>query len=118
MSKQFSEEAPAASAPAAGAQDKVRKAARQLAYDTRYKVKKSFGKGQKTDAASLQRAYMQQLGKSSAPGPVKALAKKMLVGEEYSGDIKELVNETVIKALSKVFIEGVDVEEEIGRAHV
>ena len=109
MGNQFFEEAPAAPAPvASGAQDKIRKAARQLAYDTRYKVKQSFGKGQKTDPASMQRAYMQQLGKSSAPGPVKALAKKMLVGEEYVGDVKELVNETVLKALLKVFVEGVE----------
>lgn len=109
MSKQFFEEAPAAPAPAAsGAQDRIRKAARQLAYDTRYKVKKSFGKGQKTDAASMQRAYIQQLGKSSAPGPVKALAKKMLVGEDYVGDVKELVNENLVRALSKVFVEGVE----------
>jgi hypothetical protein len=110
MGNQFFEEAPAAApAPtASGAQDKIRKAARQLAYDTRYKVKQSFGKGQKTDPASMQRAYMQQLGKSSAPGPVKALAKKMLVGEDYVGDVKELVNETVVKALLKVFVEGVE----------
>ena len=109
MGNQFFEEAPAAPAPAAsGAQDKIRKAARQLAYDTRYKVKQSFGKGQKTDPASMQRAYMQQLGKSSSPGPVKALAKKMLFGEEYIGDVKELVNETVVKALLKVFVEGVE----------
>ena len=46
MGNQFFEEAPAAPAPvASGAQDKIRKAARQLAYDTRYKVKQSFGKG-------------------------------------------------------------------------
>jgi len=109
MGNQFFEEAPAAPAPAAsGAQDKIRKAARQLAYDTRYKVKQSFGKGQRTDPASMQRAYMQQLGKSSSPGPVKALAKKMLFGEEYIGDVKELVNETVVKALLKVFVEGVE----------
>ena len=109
MGNQFFEEAPAAPAPtASGAQDKIRKAARQLAYDTRYKVKQSFGKGQKTDPASMQRAYMQQLGKSSSPGPVKALAKKMLFGEEYIGDVKELVNETVVKALLKVFVEGVE----------
>ena len=59
-----------------GAVDKVRKAARQLAYDVRYKVKGQFKDGQKSDAASLKRAYMQQLGKSPAPGPVKAMARK------------------------------------------
>ena len=40
-----------------GAVDKVRKAARQLAYDVRYKVKGQFKDGQKSDAASLKSAY-------------------------------------------------------------
>ena len=66
-----------------GAQDKVRKQARQLAYDVRYKVKGQFKDGQKADPASLKRAYMSQLGKSPATGPVRQLAKKMLVGESY-----------------------------------
>ena len=83
MTNKVFEEAPQAPQPSGGAADKIRKAARQLAYDTRYKVKQQFKDGQKTDPASLKRAYMQQLGKSSSPGPVKALAKKMLIGEEY-----------------------------------
>ena len=87
--KIISEENPAAPQsssapqPGGGAQDKIRKQARQLAYDTRYKVKGQFKDGQKTDAANLKKAYMSQLGKSPAPGPVKQLAKQMLVGEEY-----------------------------------
>lgn len=83
MTNKVFEEAPQAPQPSGGAMDKIRKAARQLAYDTRYKVKQQFKDGQKSDPASLKRAYMQQLGKSSSPGPVKALAKKMLIGEEY-----------------------------------
>ena len=85
MSSKVFEEAPQAPQPSGGAVDKIRKAARQLAYDTRYKVKQKFKDGQKTDPASLKRAYMQQLGSSSAPGPVKALARNMLIGikEEY-----------------------------------
>lgn len=66
-----------------GAVDKIRKQARQLAYDVRYKVKGKFKEGQKTSPAALKSAYMQQLSASSSPGPVKALAKKMLIGEEY-----------------------------------
>ena len=85
---------PAVQAP--GASDKVRKAARQLAYDVRYKVKGQFKDGQKTDPASLKRAYMQQLGKSPAPGPVKLLAKKMLIGEEYDFiSVEETVTDSV-----------------------
>jgi hypothetical protein len=103
MTKKVFEEAPQAPQPSGGAADKIRKAARQLAYDTRYKVKQQFKDGQKTDPASLKRAYMQQLGKSSSPGPVKALAKKMLIGEEY-----DFVNveSSLSYIYSKVFLEG------------
>jgi hypothetical protein len=93
---------PAQQAP--GASDKVRKAARQLAYDVRYKVKGQFKDGQKTDPASLKRAYMQQLGKSPAPGPVKLLAKKMLIGEEYDFiSVEETVIDSVFKIFGTVF---------------
>jgi len=93
---------PAQQAP--GANDKVRKAARQLAYDVRYKVKGQFKDGQKTDPASLKRAYMQQLGKSPSPGPVKALAKKMLIGEEYDFvTIDETVSDSILSVFEKVF---------------
>ena len=61
MSNNVFEEAPQQQG-GGGATDKVRKAARQLAYDVRYKVKQGFKEGQKTDPASLKRAYMQQLG--------------------------------------------------------
>ena len=93
---------PAVQAP--GANDKVRKAARQLAYDVRYKVKGQFKDGQKTDPASLKRAYMQQLGKSPAPGPVKALAKKMLIGEEYDFvTLNDTASDAVLSVFEKIF---------------
>jgi len=47
MSNKVFEEAP--QPVASSAMDKIRKAARQLAYDTRYKVKKQFSDNQKTD---------------------------------------------------------------------
>ena len=104
MSNKVFEEAPQ---QGGAATDKVRKAARQLAYDTRYKVKQKFKDGQKADPASLKRAYLQQLGASSAPGPVKALAKKMLIGEEYDVfDISENIESSVSSVFAKVFVEG------------
>jgi hypothetical protein len=107
MSSKVFEEAPQAPQPSGGAIDKIRKAARQLAYDTRYKVKQKFKDGQKTDPASLKRAYIQQLGSSSAPGPVKALAKKMLIGEEYDFvSIDENVESSFSNVISRVFVEG------------
>ncbi len=113
MSNKVFEEAPQTPQPSGGAVDKVRKAARQLAYDTRYKVKSKFKDGQKADPASLKRAYMQQLGSSSAPGPVKMLAKKMLVGEEY--DFVDVdVKSSLSNICAKVFVEGGGkIEEEI-----
>ena len=113
MSNKVFEEAPQTPQPSGGAVDKVRKAARQLAYDTRYKVKSKFKDGQKADPASLKRAYMQQLGSSSAPGPVKMLAKKMLIGEEY--DFVDVdVKSSLSNICAKVFVEGGGkIEEEI-----
>lgn len=113
MSNKVFEEAPQTPQPSGGAVDKVRKAARQLAYDTRYKVKSKFKDGQKADPASLKRAYMQQLGSSSAPGPVKMLAKKMLIGEEY--DFVDVdVKFSLSNICTKVFVEGGGkIEEEI-----
>lgn len=113
MSNKVFEEAPQTPQPSGGAVDKVRKAARQLAYDTRYKVKGKFKDGQKADPASLKRAYMQQLGTSSAPGPVKMLAKKMLIGEEY--DFVDVdVKFSLSNICAKVFVEGGGkIEEEI-----
>ena len=91
---------------AGGAQDKVRRQARQLAYDVRYKVKQGFKDGQKTDPASLKRAFVSQLGKSPAPGPVKQLAKTMLVGESYDfTDVSKTVRNSVANAIKSIFVE-------------
>ena len=120
MSKNIVEESPVAKPAAAGSQptggqDKVRKQARQLAYDVRYKVKQGFKEGQKTDPASLKRAYMAQLGKSPAPGPVKLLAKKMLIGESYDFvDISETVTKSVANAVGRVFVKTVELEDADG----
>ena len=114
MSNNVFEEAPQQQGGGGGATDKVRKAARQLAYDVRYKVKQGFKEGQKTDPASLKRAYMQQLGKSPAPGPVKLLAKKMLIGEAYDMfDISENLKSTTSGVFGRVFVEGGGQKEEV-----
>lgn len=89
---------------AAGATD-VEKQASQLASDTRYKVKQSMGKGTKLNPAQVSKAYLAQLAKSPAPPAVKALAKKKLIGEEYTEDIKKLVESSLVNALVQVFSE-------------
>jgi hypothetical protein len=104
MSNQVFEEAPKAPQPSGGAADKIKKAARHLAYDVRYKVKNSFKDGQKTDPGNLKRAYLQQLGKSPAPGPVKLLAKRMLIGEQYDFvDGREMAEQSMLNAYTQVF---------------
>jgi len=96
------------SAPAAtgGAKEKVEKQARQLAYDTRYKVKQSMSakSGAKMDPAAVRKAYIGQLAKSPAPPQVKTRAQQMLVGEDYI-NISNLVADSTASALYKVFVE-------------
>jgi len=89
-----------------GAKAKLEKQARQLAYDTKYKVKQALAakSGGRADPATVSKMYMAQLSKSPAPPAVKALAKKKLLGEEYI-DVREFAVESVTQALLKVFAE-------------
>ena len=97
---------PAPSSSAAGGKEKIEKQARQLAYDTRYKVKQSMAakSGSKLDPAAVRKAYIAQLGKSPSSPPVKSRAKEMLVGEEFI-NTDELVHDSAASALHKVFVE-------------
>ncbi len=63
-----------------GGEEGVKKAARQLAYDTRYKARR--------EGIPLERAFSQALSNSSASAPVKDAAKAMLFS---GGDKKEEV---------------------------
>ena len=93
-------------APAAGAKEKVEKQARQLAYDTRYKVKQSMKAkaGGRIDPAAMRKAFISQLAKSPSAPAIKARAKQMLMGEGYI-DVKDLVKGHASSALFKVFVE-------------
>ena len=97
--------------PATGAKQQIEKQARQLAYDTRYKVKQSMSakSGARLDPAAVRKAYMSQLSKSSAAPAVKARAKQMLLGEDLI-NTKQLANESVSAVFSKVFSEKVETE--------
>ena len=96
------------SAPMAGrgAKEKVEKQARQLAYDTRYKVRQALKakSGGKADPVAVKKAYGAQLAKSPAPPAVKTRAKQMLMGEDYV-DVSKLVADTTASAMFKVFVE-------------
>ena len=93
-------------APAVGAKEKIDKQARQLAYDTRYKVKQSMKakSGGRVDPAAMRKAFISQLAKSPSAPAVKARAKQMLMGEGYI-DVKDLVKGHTANALFKVFVE-------------
>ena len=98
-----------------GAKAKLEKQARQLAYDTKYKVKQALAakSGGKADPATVSKMYLSQLSKSPAPPVVKALAKKKLLGEEYV-DVREFAIESVSSAILKVFVENKEeVTEEV-----
>ena len=78
MSKDiFEDQQQAPAAGAGGAKAKLEKQARQLAYDTKYKVKQALAakSGGKADPAAVAKMYLAQLAKSPAPPAVKALAK-------------------------------------------
>jgi len=98
---------------AAGDTD-IEKQASQLASDTKYKVKQRMGANvSRLSPAAVTKAYLAQLAKSPAPGPVKSLAQKKLSGgglkEEHN--IDGLASSTVANAMFKVFVEGIQEEE-------
>ena len=93
-------------APAVGAKEKIEKQARQLAYDSRYKVKQAMKAkaGGSVDPAAMRKAYISQLMKSPAAPAIKARAKQMLMGEGYI-DVQDLIKESSLSALKKIFVE-------------
>ena len=103
MSNHIVEEGPR-KGHAAGDSD-LEKQASQLASDVRYKVRKAMGSGSKMSPAQVSRAYLAQLAKSPAPGAVKSMAKKKLIGEAYGSDIENVVEELVSEKVSKIFSE-------------
>ena len=97
---------PSAPMAGGGAKEKVEKQARQLAYDTRYKVRQALKakSGGKADPIAVKKAYATQLAKSPASPAVKTRAKQMLMGEDYV-DVNKLIADTTASAMFKVFVE-------------
>lgn len=113
MSSKIFEEKPAA-APAqqmGGEKAKIEKQARQLAYDTRYQVKKEVG-DRNINPAVVKQLLMKQLAKSTAAPAIKARAKQMLLGEDYIGDTRDMASNSLANAMFRVFVEGVQKESE------
>jgi hypothetical protein len=99
------------------AQQQIEKKARQLAYDTRYEVKKEIG-GKKVDPNSMKRMLLTRLQKSSAAPNVKMRAKQMLLGEDYINGVKNSASDLVANTLYKVFVEGVSEDGPIELAYI
>ena len=105
---------------AAGDTD-IEKAASQLVADIKYKVNKEIkarGGASHLNPAQVAQKYAQKLAASPAPGAVKAIAKKKLMGtpapirkEEFINGA-ELATESVVNALYKVFVEKKEVSIE------
>ena len=75
-----------------GGDDNVKKQARQLVYDTRYKARR--------EGLPLERAFAQALQNSKASAPVKDAAKAML----FSGGVKEEIDITEDEGKQKVLV--------------
>ena len=73
---------PSGSSEGGTAEDQTKKAARQLAYDTRYKARR--------DDIPLEKAFTQTLQNSSASSPVKELAKGMLFGGGQKEEVEKI----------------------------
>ena len=73
---------PSGSSEGGTAEDQTKKAARQLAYDTRYKARR--------DDIPLEKAFTQTLQNSSASSPVKELAKGMLFGGGQKEEVERI----------------------------
>lgn len=112
---------------AAGDTD-IEKAASQLASDVKYKVKKEMqaqGGASNLNPAQVAKKYMEKLSASPAPPAVKSLAKQKLMpkptvsAEQF--EIGDIVKESLVSALTKVFIEGVndeDVEDDFANEYL
>jgi hypothetical protein len=97
--KEGSSSSTAADAGGGGSDEQIKKQARQLAYDTRYKARR--------EDIPLERAWSQVLQNSSASAPVKELAKSMVFKEEHNlgeeDKKKEMVLVTPVKGFGKPY---------------
>jgi len=107
MSTKIFEEDSTPVASASDAKKILEKRARQLAYDTRYQVKKETG-GKKVDPNTMRSLLLRRLQKSTATPQLKARAKQMLLGEVYGNFAKDIASSDLAEAMFKVFVEGVE----------
>jgi len=96
----------------------IEKAARQLVYDSRYKVSQKLGKKKKDiDPRAFDAMVLQQISKSQGPAVARAkqmlLKKRSSVREDFIFMMEDAAVNSVANAMFKVFVEGVKKEEVI-----
>ena len=102
----------------------VEKSARQLVYDSRYKVNEKLGeKRKKINPRTFETMVMQQISKSNAIPAVVARAKQMVskksaVAEDFIPMMEDAASSSVANAMFKVFVEGTKKEEVIDLPYV
>ncbi|MGA0121083.1 MAG: hypothetical protein ACO3HJ_06470, partial [Methylophilaceae bacterium] len=103
--------APAASTGGGSAVDSgggdMEKKARQCVYDARYKVRKEMKEnpGSKMDPASVTKAVLEKIDSSEYSQPIKARARKIVMGDTQVREMKEFASQNVARALYSVFVD-------------
>ena len=102
--------APAASAGGGSEADSggggdVEKKTRQLVYDSKYQVRKQMGPDTRMDPAAVVKAVLDRINKSEYPEPIKARARKIVMGDNQVKEMKEFASHNVARALYSVFVE-------------
>ena len=114
MKRNISEDLPARKfAPAASTGEKsatdgggdMEKKAKQCVYDARYKVRKEMGPDTKMDPAAVVKAVLDKIDKSEYSQPIKARARKIVMGDTQVKEMKEFASQNVARALYSVFVE-------------
>ena len=88
-----------------GGSGDVEKKTRQLVYDSKYQVKKQMGPDTKMDPAAVVKAVLDRINKSEYPEPIKARARKIVMGDNQVKEMKEFASHNVARALYSVFVE-------------
>ena len=103
--RRFSPAASTGGGSAVGGGGDMEKKAKQCVYDARYKVRKEMGPDSRMDPASVTKAVLEKIDSSEYSQPIKARAKKIVMGDNQVKEMKEFASHNVARALYSVFVE-------------
>ena len=103
--RKFSPAASAGGGSEADGGGDMEKKAKQCVYDARYKVRKEMGPDSRMDPASVTKAVLEKIDSSEYSQPIKARAKKIVMGDNQVKEMKEFASHNVARALYSVFVE-------------